>query len=133
MKIDNIEGVSSSNAAKLRDAGVRTTERLLRVAGTRKGRQALAGHTAISEKLILEWVNRADLMRLRGIGEEYSDLLEQAGVDSVRELRNRKVENLHQRLFEINIEKALVRRTPSTHQVRRWITEAKSTKPKVTH
>ena len=133
MKIDNIEGVGSSHAAKLREAGVRTTERLLKVAGTRKGRQALAKHTAISEKRILEWVNRADLMRLRGIGEEYSDLLEQAGVDSVRELRNRKVENLYQKLFEINIEKALVRRTPSTHQVRRWVTEAKSTKPKVTH
>lgn len=133
MKIDKIEGISSAYASKLRKAGIRTTERLLKVACTKAGRRAIAEQTSISESMILDWVNRADLMRLRGIGEEYSDLLEHAGVDSVKELRTRKVENLYQKLLEINTAKRLVRRTPSIHQVRRWVTEAKSTKPMVRH
>ena len=92
--IDAIEGIGPRNATKLRKAGVRTTEALLKTAASKKGRRELAAGSGIGEKSILEWVNRADLMRVKGVGEEYSDLLEAAGVDTVKELRNRNPKNL---------------------------------------
>lgn len=132
-RIIDIEGVGEIYAKKLQSIGVRTTERLLKVAGHKRGRVDLAQQTGISEKLILEWVNLSDLMRIKGIGEEYSDLLEEAGVDSVKELRNRVPANLHQKLVETNKLKKLVRRVPSFKEVRRWVQEAKSIPPVVTH
>ena len=132
-RIIDIEGVGKFYAQKLQAVGIRTTERLLKVAGHKRGRQDLAQQTEISEKLILEWVNLSDLMRIKGIGEEYSDLLEEAGVDSVKELRNRVPANLHQKLIETNNVKKLVRRVPSFKEVRRWVQEAKVIPPAVTH
>lgn len=101
-------------------------EALLEKGGKLKDRQALSADSGISEAQILEWVNRADLFRIRGIGEEYSDLLEQAGVDTVVELSKRKADNLHAAMLKINAEKNLVNRMPSVRMVAAWIDEARS-------
>jgi PAS domain S-box-containing protein len=133
IKIETIEGVGAVYAAKLAEVGIITTEDLLVAAGTRKGRQDLAEKTGISGKLVLKWVNRADLMRVPGIGEEYSDLLEAGGVDTVKELRNRKAENLYKTLTQVNDEKSLVRRPPYLSEVEAWILAAKEIEPRVTY
>ena len=129
--IVKIEGVGTAYKDKLVAAGVKTVEKLLEVACSTKGRETLAAKTGIPGKLILEWVNLADLMRIKGVGEEYSDLLEEAGVDTVAELWNRKAENLHPKLMETNKEKKLVRRLPTLKQVQMWVEEAKKLPRKV--
>jgi predicted flap endonuclease-1-like 5' DNA nuclease len=128
-RIIDIEGIGSIYAGKLQRVGIRTTNRLLRVAAHRRGRKDISTQTGISETLILEWVNLADLMRIKGIGEEYSDLLEEAGVDTVKELRNRRPDNLYQAILEINASKQLVRRLPSRGAVESWIMQAKTLPP----
>lgn len=124
MKILSIEGIGPVYAEKLVAAGVKTVEALLEKGASPKGREMLAEVTGISEKLILEWVNLADLMRIKGVGEEYSDLLEEAGVDTVKELKHRNPDNLYKALVEINMEKKLVRRVPTLKEVQKWIAEA---------
>lgn len=124
MKILSIEGIGPVYAEKLVAAGVKTVEALLEKGASLKGREMLAEVTGISEKLILEWVNLADLMRIKGVGEEYSDLLEEAGVDTVKELKHRNPDNLYKALVEINMEKKLVRRVPTLKEVQKWIAEA---------
>ncbi len=116
-RIINVEGIGPVYAGKLQQAGIWTTETLLDAGKTPKGREALEEMTGISGKLILEWVNLADVFRIKGIGEEYSDLLEEAGVDTVPELAQRIPVNLYQKLGETNAEKKLVRRLPSQGQV----------------
>jgi predicted flap endonuclease-1-like 5' DNA nuclease len=133
MKITKVEGIGLKFSKTLTRSGVRTTKGLLKTAATKKGRQKLAVSTGISEKLILEWVNLADLMRIKGVGEEYSDLLEEAGVDSVKELRNRVPAHLYEKMAEVNAKKRLVRREPSLSEVKRWVKQAKALKPVVTH
>ncbi len=128
-KIVDIEGIGPKYAKKLHSVGVRSTGRLLQIGTDKRGRKDLAEETGISEKLVLEWVNLADLMRVKGIGEEYSDLLEEAGVDTVKELRQRVPENLFKALVETNEKKALVRRLPSSKQVKSWVTQAKKLSP----
>lgn len=123
--IDTIEGIGVKSATKLRKARIRTTEALLKQGRTRKGRRELAERVGFSEKLILEWVNRADLMRVRGVGAEYSDLLEAAGVDTVKELRRRNPGSLLVRMIESNEQKNLVRRLPTRSMVERWVAHAK--------
>lgn len=123
--ITTIEGIGEKYAEPLRDAGIRTTESLLKAGATRKGRKDLAKQTAISEKLILKWTNRADLFRVKGIGEEYADLLEASGVDTVPELAQRKPENLHAKMAEVNAKKNLVRRLPPLTAVEGWVAAAK--------
>lgn len=124
-KLETIESIGPVYAEKLRDAGIGTVEALLQAAATPDGREELEGITGIGGELILDWVNRADLMRIDGIGEEYSDLLEWAGVDTVVELARRNAGNLHQKLLEVNAEKDLVRRAPSAGMVERWVQQAK--------
>jgi len=131
--IDTIEGIGHRQATKLRKARVRTTEALLKVGATRKGRRLLAEQIGVAEKLMLEWVNRADLMRVKGVGEEYSDLLESAGVDTVKELRRRNAANLLNAMVEVNKKKRLVRRLPTESMVSRWVESAKKLDPIVTH
>ena len=133
MKIEAIEGIGPTYAAKLGEAGIRTTEGLLKAGASRKGRLELAEKTGIPDSKILEWVNRADLMRVKGVGEEYSDLLEAAGVDTVKELRNRNAENLFNAMLKVNEEKKLVRRPPSQKEVTGWVEAAKALEPVVTH
>ena len=132
-RIVDVEGVGPHYAAKLNAIGVATTERLLKVAAHAQGRKDLAEQAAIPEKLILEWVNLADLMRIKGLGPEYADLLEEAGVDTVRELRTRRPEALHLAARETNLRKRLVRRLPSLREIERWVAEAKRLKPLLTY
>lgn len=127
--IDTIEGLGHRQATRLRKARVRTTEALLKTAATRTGRKHLAGATGLSERQILEWVNRADLMRVKGVGEEYSDLLEAAGVDTIKELRRRNPRNLLSTMIEVNNKKRLVRRLPTEVMVTRWVDHAKTLQP----
>ena len=131
MKIETIEGIGPAFAKKLRKVGIRSTGELLKRGATKKGRADIAGNADISETLILEWVNLADLMRIKGVGEEYSDLLEEAGVDTVKELRNRKPENLLAKMVEVNKKEKLVRRTPTLKAVQNWVEQAKSLEPVV--
>ena len=133
--LTTIEGIGPKNAKLLKAAGIRGTTSLLNAACTKKGRKELAKSSGVSEKLILEWCNRADLMRVRGVGEEYSDLLEQAGVDTVKELRNRKPANLHAKMLEVNSagKRSFVRRPPSLSEVERWVEHAKSLDPMMTY
>ncbi len=124
-KVVDIEGVGPVYAAKLEAAGVKDTDVLLKMGATPKGRQELAEKTGITEKLILEWVNRVDLYRIKGIGSEYSDLLETAGVDTVVELGKRVPENLLAKMTEVNEAKHLVRKLPTLAQVQDWVQQAK--------
>lgn len=131
--IQKIEGIGPKNAEKLAKVGIRTVEALLEQGATSKGRKELAAGTGIGDENILDWVNRADLFRVPGIGEQFSDLLEKAGVDSVVELAKRKPENLHAKIFEVNAEKNLVNRLPSLKIIEGWINAAKSLPKKVQH
>ena len=110
---------------KLDNVGIFTTTDLLNIGETKVGRDELSEKTGISEKFILEWVNLSDLMRIKGIGEEYSDLLEEAGVDTVVELARRNPDNLYAKVVEINETKNLVRRKPTLDSIKDWIEEAK--------
>jgi predicted RecB family nuclease len=123
--IDAVEGISHKQATSLRKARIRTVESLLKKGSTRKGRRDIASATEIDEKLILEWVNRADLMRVRGVGEEYSDLLEATGVDTVKELRRRNPTNLLAAMVEVNDTQRSVRRLPTEAMVQHWVDHAK--------
>ncbi len=124
--IKKIEGIGDVYAQKLKELGIHTVEALLERGATREGRAEIAQKTGISPNLILEWVNHADLFRIKGIGEEYADLLEEAGVDTVPELAQRNPENLYKKLVEVNKEKRLVRRLPTLAQVRSWVEQAKA-------
>ena len=130
-KILDIEGIGPTYAQKLTHVGITTTEALLDAGATPSGREALSEKTGIAESLLLEWVNLADLFRIKGVGEEYSDLLEEAGVDTVVELSRRNAENLHAKILEVNEEKQLVRRPPALSFVQNWIEQAKSLPRKV--
>ncbi|MDX9863259.1 MAG: DUF4332 domain-containing protein [Anaerolineaceae bacterium] len=125
-KLSYVEGIGDVYAAKLKAIGVGSTDSLLKAGSTPTGRQKLAQAAGVSEKLILEWVNHIDLFRIKGIGQEYADLLEEAGVDTVPELAQRNPENLYEKLVEVNQQKKLVRVLPSTVKVRSWVTQAKS-------
>ena len=124
-KLEKIEGIGDVYAGKLREAGVATVEGLLKAGATPSGRKDLAEKTGIGDALILEWVNHADLFRIKGVGEEYSDLLEEAGVDTVPELAQRNPENLYAKMAETNAAKDLVRKLPSASQVADWVEQAK--------
>ena len=131
-KLDYVEGIGPKLQERLESVGVKNTQDLLEQGATSTGRKALAEKLKsdedrdISEKMILEWVNRCDLARITGVGSEYADLLENAGVDTVPELATRNSENLHAKLVEVNEEKNLVRSLPSANQVSDWINEAKT-------
>ncbi|MCO5178394.1 MAG: DUF4332 domain-containing protein [Thermomicrobiales bacterium] len=132
-KIIDIEGIGPVYAEKLTGAGIRTTEGLLRAAGAAKGRDELAAKIGVDASRILEWVNRADLMRIRGVGTQYSDLLEASGVDSVLELARRNAANLHAAMTEVNAAKKLVRQLPSATAVSGWVEHAKTLDRAVSH
>ncbi|MGB7595773.1 MAG: DUF4332 domain-containing protein [Erysipelotrichaceae bacterium] len=123
-KISMIEGIGDVYEAKFKEAGITSVEGLLEAGSKQKGRDDLAAKLGISEKLILKWVNHADLFRIKGIGGEYAELLEASGVDTVIELGQRKAENLTRKLSEVNLAKKLVRQVPSLKQVEEWIAQA---------
>lgn len=124
-KLTTVEGIGDVQAKKLSDAGIGTTDDLLEQGKTPAGRQAIADETGISGKQILKWINRVDLFRIKGIGEEYADLLELSGVDTVPELAQRNPKNLYETISEVNAEKKLVRQLPGQGQVRQWVEQAK--------
>ena len=132
-KITEIEGIGPAMAEKLTADGIKDTDTLLEKGKTKKGRTEIAEKCGISEKLILKWVNMADLFRVKGVGQEYAELLECAGVDTVKELRNRRADNLTAKMAEVNEEKKLVRSLPSEKTVTGWIEHAKTLDPMVTH
>ncbi len=130
-RIVDIEGIGSHYAEKLKEAGIDTTDELLEAGASYNDRKKLSEKTGISTSLILEWVNRADLFRIKGVGTQYSDLLEHAGVDTVVELARRNPENLHAKILEVNEAKNLVDDTPSVELLKDWISQAKDLPRKV--
>ncbi len=131
-KLSDIEGIGPAYSDKLSEAGIRSLEKLLEICCEKKARKAIADKTSISEKLILEWVNRADLSRIKGVSTQYADLLECAGVDTIPELAQRNAENLQQKMADVNAQKKLVRQVPSVSQVESWLAQAKEL-PRVVH
>jgi predicted flap endonuclease-1-like 5' DNA nuclease len=124
-KIIDVEGIGTKYADKLIKVGLKTTGALLKAGATPKGRKELADKTGISDALILKWVNHVDLYRIKGVGSEYSELLEAAGVDTIPELAQRKAANLAQKIVEVNAAKKLVRKLPVESQIAGWIEQAK--------
>lgn len=125
-KIEGIEGIGPAYSEKLRVAGITTTDKYLAATKTKKQRQALAEQTGIDEARILKWANMTDLFRVKGIGPQYAELLEAAGVDTVKELAQRKPENLTDKMNEVNDAKKLVRLTPALKSVKGWVEQAKA-------
>ncbi|HOT96484.1 MAG TPA: DUF4332 domain-containing protein [bacterium] len=134
-KIADIEGIGASMSQKLKKANIKTVHGLLQAGATKKGRKELAESSGIDEAVILKWVNMADLYRVKGIGKQYAELLEKAGVDTVKELRTRNAENLVAKLAEANAagKKRMVRLLPGLKRVESWIEEAKKLTPMVTY
>ena len=125
MKTVDIEGIGPTYAAKLTKIGIRSVEALLKDGATEKGRKVIADTAGVSHTLVLEWVNRADLYRIKGVGSQYSDLLEKTGVDTVVELSKRTADHLYAKMGEVNNAKNLVNKMPSLAQVKGWIEQAK--------
>lgn len=132
-KIIDIEGIGENFASKLMAENIDTVDQLLDRCAAPAGRKDLAEKTGISEKLILRWTNHADLFRVDGIGPQFAELLEAAGVDTVKELRHRVPANLAAKLLEVNEEKHLCRRVPVESELQRMIDQAKELEPRVTY
>ena len=131
--IADIEGIGPAYEAKLKDAGVTSVEKLLEMGGASKGRDALATATGISGKLLLTWVNHADLFRIKGVAGQFAELLEAAGVDTVPELAQRNAANLVAKMTEVNAAKNLTKGAITESQVQKWIDEAKTLPKAVSH
>jgi predicted flap endonuclease-1-like 5' DNA nuclease len=123
--IADVEGIGPKYAEKLAKAGIRSTNALLKKGATPAGRKEIETKSGISHSMILEWVNHVDLYRIKGIGSEYSDLLEEAGVDTVVELAKRKPDNLLKTMTELNAKKKIVRQLPGEKLITKWINQAK--------
>ena len=132
-KIIDIQGIGPVYAEKLIGIGIETVDQLLEKGADAKGRQAIEDATGIRHDLVLTWANHADLFRVKGVGPQFAELLEAAGVDTVKELRNRNAANLAAKMLEVNEEKHLCRRTPVEKEVAKFIELAKELEPKVTH
>jgi nucleotidyltransferase/DNA polymerase involved in DNA repair len=124
-KIETIEGVAKVYGEKLRAAGIKSTAQLLARGKTPKGRKEVASATGITETLVLKWTNMCDLMRIKGVGKQFSELLEKAGVDTVKELKMRVPANLHKALLDANGQHKLARQAPGLAQVENWVAHAK--------
>jgi len=131
--IADLERITPGVAAKLKSIGIRTTGKLLEKAKDPKGRKLIADKTGIDEKCILRWANMADRMRIKGVGEDYAELLEAAGVDTVKELKYRNPGNLAKAMAKANVERKLVRLLPSEKAVVRWIEHAKKLPLKISY
>lgn len=131
--IVEIEGIGPAYAEKLAVAGIKTVEGLLEAGATKAGRKKIAEDSGISEKVILTWVNMADLFRIKGVASQFAELLKAAGVDTVKELRTRNPENLHAKLVEVQEEKKITRAVPGLSQVADYIEQAKNLEPVITY
>lgn len=132
-KIVEVEGIGPVYARKLEEAGVKTDADMLEKTGSAKGRMEIAEQTGISSSLLLKWVNHVDLMRLSGVGPQFAELLEAAGVDTVKELAHRNASNLAAKLAEVNMQLHLTGTTPAETQVAAWIEQSKHLEPGVSH
>lgn len=132
-KVEQIEGIGKAYASKLNELGIHTTDDLLDRCATPAGRAKLFDESAIPAALILKWTNHADLMRIKGIAGQFAELLEASGVDSVKELRHRVPENLHERLQEVNDVRNLCNRVPSLAEVKDMIEQSKALEPRVSY
>ncbi len=132
-KIEQVEGIGAAYAAKLNEAGVKTTEQLLEKCATKSDRAKMAEATGISEKLILKWTNHADLFRVNGIAGQFAELLEAAGVDTVKEFRHRVPANLQSKLVEVNEAKNICNRVPSVAELEKMIAQANELEPIITY
>lgn len=133
-KLIDVEGIGPVYAEKLKSAGAETTKDLLKLAKTPKARKKLAMATGIGEALILKWANHADLMRIKGIGGEYAELLEKVGVDTVKELAKRNADNLNEAVEKFDLTMSpIVRRKPGKNDIHAWIRQAKRLKPTLTY
>jgi predicted flap endonuclease-1-like 5' DNA nuclease len=131
--VNAIDGIGPMFAEKLALANIKSTERLLKLGGDRAGRKSISYITGIDETLILRWVLRVDLFRIKGIGAEYADLLEALGIESMKELSTRKADILYHKLIEVNEAKQLVRQLPTPKRVASWVSQARDLTPKVTY
>ncbi|RXK85038.1 DUF4332 domain-containing protein [Chlorobaculum sp. 24CR] len=132
-KVAGIEGIDEAHGEKLHGMGITTVEALLEKGASPAGRKAIEEATGISHAVILRIVNQADLFRIKGIGKEYADLLEASGVDTVPELAQRRADNLHAKMTEVNAAQNLVKRLPPEPEVQEWIAQAKSLPKVVTY
>src|SRR5262245_44033383 len=128
-----MDGIAPDEAAALKRAGIRTTTGLLEAAKSPKGRKLLAAKTGIDEKRLLKWANSADRMRIKGVGDDYSQLIRAAGVDTVRELKHRNARRLTEAMREANAKRKLVDFLPSEKAVSRWIEHARKLPLKITY
>ena len=133
MNVEEIEGIGAAQGQKLAKASIKTVEGLLKAGATRSGRKKIAEESGISEEKILDWVNMADLFRIKGVASQFAELLKVSGVDTIKELRNRNAENLHAKLTEINAEKKVTRVVPSLSLITDFIEQAKNLEPVITH
>ena len=132
-KITDIEGIGPAYAEKLTEAKIQTTEDLLEMCSTPAGRTNVAESTGIGDSVLLKWTNMADLMRVSGVVGQYAELLKAAGVDTIKELRNRNAENLADKLNEINAEKKLTKGSAAANTVQQWVDQAKKLDPRITY
>lgn len=128
-----IEGIGPQFGRKLNEAGIRSTDQLLDACKTPRARKTLAEKTEISEALILKWANHADLFRIKGVARQFAELLEAAGVDTVKELKTRRAEALSEKMREVNAARHLAKVTPSIPVVKKWIDQAKTLSPKLSY
>ena len=131
--ITDIDGIDGEVAAVLKSVGIRSTDRLLEAARTVKGRKTLALKTGFNAQQFLCWANVADRMRIKGVRKEYAELLQAAGVDTVKELQYRNPINLAKAMADANRKRKLVRLLPSEKMVKRWIENAKLLPLKITY
>ena len=132
-KIIDIQGIGPVFAEKLIAAGIETVDQLLEKGATAKGRKAIEEATGIDHGRVLTWVNHADLFRIKGVGPQFSELLEAAGVDTVKEFATRNAANLCAKMNEVNEAKHLTRRVPVEVEIQRFIDQAKALPPVVTY
>lgn len=132
-KIEELEGIGPAYGAKLKEQGIDTVEKLLEKGANAKGRKELEEKTGIDGKRILNWVNMADLCRIKGVGPQFAELLEAAGVDTIKELRHRRADNLHAKMTEVNEAKKLTRVVPTQDQIQAFIDHAKTLEPSVSY
>lgn len=130
-KVEQIEGIGPVYAEKLVSAGIKTTDDLLAQCAKPAGRKKVAEATGISHKLILTWTNHADLMRINGVAGQFAELLEQAGVDTIKEFRHRVPANLHKKMVEVNEKKNLTNRVPAVSEIEKMVAQAKTMEPMV--
>lgn len=132
-KVSDIEGIGPAFEAKLNEIGIKNVDQLLEKGGSAAGRKEIEEQTGIDHKRVLDWVGMADMFRVKGIASQFAELLKAAGVDTIKELRNRNAENLHKKLEEVNAEKKLTKAVPRLDQIEDFIGQAKELEPKVTY